>query len=268
MSAVSETSRADRGKVSSTAAVSGEGRPAGARILVADDDDNVRAGLAAILELEGYRVTETTNGADAIALLERAPFDLIISDVTMPLADGDELLAVLRQRELRTPFILITGLASQQLVDRSLGDGMFALLVKPISPERILEVTRRAIERNLLLTIGGSEPRALAIALQRIGMRVEVCADREAALEFVRNHRIDVCVVDFTTLPNGSWSLCQELRSLDDGILFLALVERSSSDTERRIGLTHGLACVRTPFGALELLAAIAGLRAEARARR
>src|SRR5450432_2250422 len=78
------------------------------KILVADDDDGVRAGLVANLELDGYQVVEARDGAEAIVLLDQQQFDLIISDVVMPLATGVDVLAAVRQRQLDTPFILIS----------------------------------------------------------------------------------------------------------------------------------------------------------------
>ncbi|MEP7052572.1 MAG: response regulator, partial [Pseudomonadota bacterium] len=56
------------------------------KILVADDDDGVRAGLVANLELEGYSVSEARDGAEAMWLLGGQTFDLVVSDVVMPVA--------------------------------------------------------------------------------------------------------------------------------------------------------------------------------------
>ena len=88
-------------------------------ILVADDDDGVRAGLVANLELDGYQIVEARDGAEAISRIEQQPFDLIISDVVMPLATGVDVLAAVRKRELDTPFILISAFVSEELVARA-----------------------------------------------------------------------------------------------------------------------------------------------------
>jgi two-component system, NtrC family, response regulator HydG len=68
------------------------------KLLVADDDEGVRAGLVANLELDGYQVVEARDGAEAIQLLDQQAFDLIISDVVMPLATGVDVLSAVRKR--------------------------------------------------------------------------------------------------------------------------------------------------------------------------
>src|SRR6202012_2793365 len=103
------------------------------KILVADDDDGVRAGLVANLELEGYDVTEARDGAEAMRVIAEQPFDLIVSDVVMPAATGVEVLSALRKQRLDTPLILISAFVSEALVTRALGDGLFAMMYKPFA---------------------------------------------------------------------------------------------------------------------------------------
>lgn len=114
------------------------------RILVADDDDGVRVGLVANLELEGYQVVEARDGTQAIALLAEQSFDLIVSDVVMPGASGAEVLSAARQQGLQTPFILVSAFASDQVVTQA-DKGLFAMLHKPFPIEQLLDVTRELL---------------------------------------------------------------------------------------------------------------------------
>jgi CheY-like chemotaxis protein len=68
------------------------------RILVVDDEPNIRDGIAMLLTAHGYEVLTATNGFDALLQLKRATADLIISDLNMPQMSGFELLSVLRRR--------------------------------------------------------------------------------------------------------------------------------------------------------------------------
>ena len=137
------------------------------KILVADDDDGVRAGLVANLELEGYQVFEARDGAEAIELLGARTYDLIVSDVVMPAATGVEVLCAVREQNLVTPFILISAFVSEELVTRALGEGLFAMLYKPFAMDRILEVVARALKRNVVLLVDDtrSDVASLASAL-------------------------------------------------------------------------------------------------------
>ena len=142
-----------------------------AKILVADDDEGVRVGLVANLELEGYEVAEARDGAEAIKLIRANSYDLIVSDVVMPSATGVEVLSAVRQQHLDTPFILISAFVSEDLVTRALGDGLFAMLYKPFAMDRILEVVARALKRNVVLIVDDTHAyvSSLAEALRSVG---------------------------------------------------------------------------------------------------
>jgi DNA-binding response OmpR family regulator len=67
-----------------------------ARILIAEDDANIRVGLAATLESEGYAVTSASDGAQALRLFPQAKFDLVVLDVMMPRVSGYDVCRELR----------------------------------------------------------------------------------------------------------------------------------------------------------------------------
>lgn len=119
----------------------------GARILVVDDDEDVRALLSRYLEMEGYQVDEAADGTVAMRMVaERSP-DLMLLDVMMPAPDGLDILTELR-RTSNVPIILLTG--RDFLADRVLGLKLGAddYVVKPFSPAeiaaRISSVLRRS----------------------------------------------------------------------------------------------------------------------------
>lgn len=78
------------------------------RILVVDDEPDIRATVQAILETEGYDVGLAANGADALAAVEREPPDLILLDMRMPVLDGWGFAAELRRRGHRVPVVVMT----------------------------------------------------------------------------------------------------------------------------------------------------------------
>jgi CheY-like chemotaxis protein len=78
------------------------------RVLVVDDEPDIRATVSAMLEIEGYRVREAANGADALALVELEAPDLILLDMRMPVLDGWGFADELRRRGHRTPIVVMT----------------------------------------------------------------------------------------------------------------------------------------------------------------
>ncbi len=78
------------------------------RVLIVDDEPDIRATVSAMLEIEGYAVAEASNGADALRLVEERPPDIILLDMRMPILDGWGFAAELRRRGHRTPIVVMT----------------------------------------------------------------------------------------------------------------------------------------------------------------
>jgi two-component system response regulator MprA len=108
------------------------------RVLIADDDVGVRDVLRAALEYAGYVVTDAANGADALATVARAPVDLIVLDVRMPVVDGLHACRALRGRGDLTPVLVLT--ARDTVDDRVAGleAGADDYLVKPYALRELL----------------------------------------------------------------------------------------------------------------------------------
>jgi len=81
------------------------------RILVADDEETIRAILKDELEEEGYAITTAVDGEDAIRLLRQDKFDLVLADIKMPRADGFEVLRTVKAEQPSVRVIMLTGFA-------------------------------------------------------------------------------------------------------------------------------------------------------------
>ena len=112
---------------------------AGLRILVVDDDPDAIETFGMLLGIEGAHVTAAHSGADALRLCEDATFDLIISDIGMPMMDGSQLIASLRRRPAteKVPAIALTGYGRPQDVQAALMAGFTAHLAKPVDMSRL-----------------------------------------------------------------------------------------------------------------------------------
>jgi len=234
------------------------------KILVADDDEGVRTGLVANLELEGYVVVEARDGGEAIRLIGEQTFDLIVSDVVMPVATGIEVLSAVRKLNLDTPFILISAFVSEELVTRALGEGLFAMLYKPFAMERILEVVARALRRNVVLLVDDTRSYvvSLASALRSVGMRVEACEDGPSAVVFAQANNVDVCVLDLVMQPLDGIQTCEALQEINDRMDIIAITGLASSEQVRGMARRGVSTCLRKPFEVRDLLTAIARVRA------
>jgi two-component system response regulator MprA len=116
----------------------------GERLLVVDDDPDVRVSLERALRCAGYTVTTAIHGADALDALARAPVDLIVMDVLMPMVDGFDACRRLRARGDATPILVLT--ARDAVDDRvaGLAAGADDYLVKPFALAELLGLRRGA----------------------------------------------------------------------------------------------------------------------------
>ena len=78
------------------------------RVLIVDDEPDIRATVSAMLEIEGYEVDEAANGADALQVMERQEPDLILLDMRMPVLDGWAFAREMRSRGHVTPIVVMT----------------------------------------------------------------------------------------------------------------------------------------------------------------
>ena len=115
-------------------------------ILVADDEELARRSLSELLQEEGYQVHEAADGTTALQLLDEIDFDLILSDITMPGADGIAVLKKVRETHPQTMVMLMTAYASVDTVVEALRLGAQDYLLKPLLLEDVLNKVRRLLE--------------------------------------------------------------------------------------------------------------------------
>lgn len=120
------------------------------RILVVDDELNIRGALARILEKAGETVVAADCGDTAVSMLAEAPFDLVITDLKMVGAGGLEVLRAAKQRQPETEVIVLTAYGTVESAVDAMKDGAYDYLSKPIEPERLLHVVAKALEYKAL----------------------------------------------------------------------------------------------------------------------
>jgi two-component system, OmpR family, response regulator MprA len=119
----------------------------GGRVLVVDDDPDVREAVETALELEGHRVTTATDGLAALQRLAQSEFDAVVLDVLMPNLDGFEVCRRLRAAGNRTPVLILTARDSEEDTIRGLDLGADDYLVKPFALGELLARVRALLRR-------------------------------------------------------------------------------------------------------------------------
>ncbi len=138
------------------------------RLLVVDDELHVRESLSHWFTEDGYDVEAAGSGAEALALLGRHAYDVIVSDIKMPKMDGLELLSRVRKKDTEVAIILVTAYASVDTAVHALKEGAYDYLVKPFDPEELSRIVAKACEKVALT----KENTALKSRLQRSGPKI------------------------------------------------------------------------------------------------
>lgn len=113
------------------------------RILVVDDEPLVCDAIRMMLNFDGHLVETATNGKDALAMLEKGQFDLVITDFSMPVMKGDELAAAIKARSPNQPVVMITAYAEMLQASGNMLTGVDLVIGKPF----LLENLREAIAK-------------------------------------------------------------------------------------------------------------------------
>jgi DNA-binding response OmpR family regulator len=109
-----------------------------ARILLVDDEASIRLTLGTLLQRTGYEVTSADGGEQAMQLLERQAFDLLLTDLKMPGIDGMQVVAAARQRQPDVAVIVLTGHGSLETAIEGLHQQVFDYLLKTTPPDQVI----------------------------------------------------------------------------------------------------------------------------------
>lgn len=116
-------------------------------ILVVDDDENIRDTIYDLLSAEHDCQTAET-AEQALARLEVASYDVVLTDISMPGLSGLELLGTVRQKYPETPVIIISGIGDQEHAQGLIRLGAFEYLLKPFRLEVVEKSVKRALDRR------------------------------------------------------------------------------------------------------------------------
>lgn len=135
---------------SSTAVGSSYDEPAVARILVVDDDPEIREALEAYFQQEGCSVTSAANGEDALEQLQDEPgFDLVLLDVMLPKLNGFDVLQQSQKMGTSSPVLMMSGRGGQEDILKGFGLGAQDYIVKPFDAEELVARTKTLLGRRL-----------------------------------------------------------------------------------------------------------------------
>ena len=120
------------------------------KVLIVDDEKVAMKNLEHVMKKEGYAVTATQSGGNALALLEKQSFDVVLTDLRMEKVDGMQILKRCRENHPDTEVILITGFATLESAVEAMKHGAFFYIAKPYRLDEVRKVVAEALEKTRL----------------------------------------------------------------------------------------------------------------------
>ncbi|MFH0800924.1 MAG: response regulator [bacterium] len=110
------------------------------RILIVDDNADIRATMSLILKFQGYNVSTACNGREAIERVSEQPFDVTFMDIKMPVMDGVESFKRIHEMKPDAVVVMMTAYAVEDLVQEARLKGAYGIVYKPVDMERLIEL--------------------------------------------------------------------------------------------------------------------------------
>lgn len=120
------------------------------KLLIIDDDESLSEAISLVLAKNGYDVCTSTSAEDALCLISRSSFDLVISDLKLPGMSGIDLLRKVRKFNDDLPFIIITAYDESSSTIKAIQEGAYDYLEKPLDIDRLKAIIKRALEGKKL----------------------------------------------------------------------------------------------------------------------
>jgi len=121
-----------------------------AKLLIVDDERNIREGLQKALSTDGYEVELAADGREAMEKIEEGDIDLIITDLKMPNISGDELMKAALEQYPYLPVIILTGHGTIENAVEAMRNGAYDYITKPLNIDKLSLIVKRALENSSL----------------------------------------------------------------------------------------------------------------------
>ncbi|MBN1834616.1 MAG: response regulator, partial [Spirochaetales bacterium] len=207
------------------------------RVIVIDDEEGMREGMRRVLERKGFEVDLAEDGESAIALFKRNRYDLALVDLKMPGIDGFEVTRFVNDTiGDRTVVVIVSALATVEAAVEVTRHGAFDFLVKPFTPQDLMEVVERAArQRNLIR--------------ERETYLTELNSERTLSRQLINSMHEGVIVLNIARKPvlmNPKAELFLSVRyAVEPSVEQLGLGERILKAVDEMLALKPGTEAVR-----------------------
>ena len=225
------------------------------KILVVDDESMALQIAEKVLTSAGYSVLCKKNGLDALKVMKREHFDLVVLDISMPAISGTELLAKIRMTPgiEDTKAVFMTSSRSQGDVIEALKLGALDFIPKPIVPNEMITRVNKAVEKvqkdNILAV--DDDPITLQMLKMLLDMtyNVTMVSSGRDALDYLQDHTPDIVLMDLLMPEMNGLETMQWMREIEgcEHIPVVFLTSDTSNETFEKIINAGAMDCITKP---------------------
>lgn len=180
------------------------------KVLIVDDEKNLRESLVELIEGEGFSTVSAENGAEALLKIRQGNFACIFLDIKMPMMDGLQLLAKLREENLTTtPVVVISAFSDSDRTIEAMRFGAYDYITKPLDIEEILNVLNRAVSQFKQAKESSKETKEILVS-QNDAQKNQIIGTSQAMREVFKQIG-RVSATDATVLITGESGTGKEL---------------------------------------------------------
>lgn len=169
------------------------------RVLVVDDNIAFCENVADILGFKGYEVVSVQDVFKALEAVKENGFDLVLMDIKMPVMNGFKTFKKIKEISPKTPVIMMTAYTAEDIIRKSLCEGAFGILQKPIDFEKLFQIIESSLPNGALIMVVDDDPELCANfvdVLGKKGYKVRTTEDGRKALQMARENNFDIILLD------------------------------------------------------------------------
>jgi CheY-like chemotaxis protein len=238
-------------------------------LLVEDNPDNQRL-AARVLEGAGARVDNAENGEVAVGMAKDTLYDLVVMDLMMPVMDGFQATARIRESEIapnRVPIVALTAHATEGFRDRCLASGMDDYLSKPFKKDRLVAIVDQWVDRRPIILVADDAPDSRLIVKRFLmlggGYRLLFATNGREALDLFGRQRVALVLLDTEMPVLSGYDTASEIRRNADGgasVPILAMTAHTDPAELKRCLTAGSTAVLQKPLQRRTLNAMVAKL--------
>ncbi len=225
-------------------------------LLIVDDQVHILTTLRYIFEDNGFEVDVESNPLKAIEKLKKKKVDMALLDINMPQMDGLETFRKIKQISPSTVVVMMTGNKANDQIDKSLEEGAFTVVFKPVDIENLIKDFKQLAKNPVILVVDDrKEDRTiLKENLKSYKYSVVEAEDGREALEKIKNGNFDLCLIDYRMPGLNGLEVVKNIKKVkkDIGIILMSGYSLEG-DTLQEID-EKGLSFIKKPYNIEKLI--------------